>query len=337
MAVCFSSASDWRSETNATVEMKGFMSAKMDRRQIIQAFGLGATAAFVVSAPEAAAALSSRAGQEASTGSKDLKAVAWNHLSYNVADVARARDFYVDLFGMKVTRDDGAQSELDFGSPSAVNSIYLRKVKPGQQATVDHLAWSVENFTKDGSGAELKRLGLHPRDDGPAAWGLEDPDGFTAQVAARTGAWPTGPAKGAKIETGLRNLGAIPAPGGKGFQAIGAVVYLYVTDVGKSRDFYANLFGMEQTYYKPAEPVCFLRFGGHDGLCLRKTQRADRKAYVDHFALVVADFKQDAVEAELRRRGLDPQRDTDGAFGIHDPDGNRIAVGGKALLLGRMP
>jgi len=313
------------------------MSAKVDRRQIIQAFGLSAMAACVMRAPQAAAAFSSRAEQGARTGSKALKAVAWNHLSYNVADVAKTRDFYVDLFGMRVTWDDGSQSELDFGNPSAVDSIYLRKVKPGQQATVDHLAWSVENFTKDGSGAELKRLGLHPRDDGPAAWGLEDPDGFTAQVAARTGAWPAGPAEGAKIETGLKNLGAIPAPSGKGFKAIGAVVYLYVTDVGKSRDFYANLFGMEQAYYKPEEPVCFLRFGASDGLCLRKTRRGNKKAYVDHFALVVADFKQNAVEAELKRRGLDPHHDTDGAFGIHDPDGNRITVGGKALLLGRMP
>lgn len=320
--------------------LKNVENGKMNRRRLIEVLGLGAGAAFAGSVvPKAVAAFAASAARKAITNSKDLKAVSWDHLSFDVADVARSRDFYVDLFGMKVTWDDGVQSELDFGNPSVVDSLYIRKVKPGQQVSVDHLAWKVERFTKDGSEAQLKQLGLSPTDDGPAAWNVKDPDGFTVQVVARTGGWPGGAVKGAKVEDGQKNLSSLPAPSGKGFKAVGAIVYLYVTDIAKSRDFYLNLFGMKVAYYKPDEPnaECFLRFGGNDGLVLRKSPRSDNKAYVDHFAVVVAGYDKDAMEAELNRRGLAPQPDTQLAWSIHDPDGYRIAVGGKGLLKGKEP
>jgi hypothetical protein len=86
--------------------LKDLEKEKMDRRRLVQGLGITAAAAFAAAvAPKAAAA------------SKGFKAVAWNHISYTVADVARSRDFYVDLFGMTPTWDDGIQSELDFGDP----------------------------------------------------------------------------------------------------------------------------------------------------------------------------------------------------------------------------
>jgi lactoylglutathione lyase len=304
--------------------LKDFENGQMSRRQLIQSLALAATAASAASAKPKAA----------NAASKGFKAVAWNHLSYDVTDVAKTRDFYVDLFGMRTTWDDGKQSELDFGNPSAVDSLYIRKVKPGNKVSVDHLAWSVEDFTKDGSEAQLKQLGLSYTDDGPVAWNVKDPDGFTTQIVASTGGWPGGAVKGAKIEDGQKNLANIPVPSGKGFKAIGAVVYLYVTDIARSRDFYTNLYGMKVSYYQPEEE-CFLRFGGNDGFCLRKSQRSDNKAYVDHFSILVANYNKDAVEGELKRRGLDPQPDTKFAWRIHDPEGYTIAVGGKGLLMGK--
>lgn len=146
-----------------------------------------------------------------------------------------------------------------------------------------------------------------------------------------------GAVKGAKIEDGQHHLDAIPEPSGKGFKAIGAIVYLYVTDIAKSRDFYSSLYGMKVTYYKAEEPnsECFLRFGQNDGLCLRKSQRGDNKAYVDHFAIVIANYKKDAVEVELKRRGLNPQPDGNVAWSIHDVDNFPITVGGAGLLSGK--
>ena len=303
--------------------LKDVENGKISRRRLMQGLGFTAAAAF---APSAAPA--------AMTGGKGFKAIAWNHLSYDVADYARSRDFYVDLFGMRTTWDDGVRCELDFGNPAAVDSLYLRKVKPGQQASVDHLAWSVENFTKDGSEAQLKQLGLSYTDDGPFGWTVKDPDGFTTQIMANTGNWPAGAVKDAKIEDGQKNLKNLPQPSGKGFEAIGAIIYLYVTDIAKSRDFYTNLYGSKVIYSKP-EQECFLRFGGNDGLCLRKSQRNDHNAYVDHFAIVIADYKKDLVEAELKRRGLTPQPDGKVAWSIHDPDGFMIALGEKGLLMGK--
>jgi Glyoxalase/Bleomycin resistance protein/Dioxygenase superfamily len=39
-----------------------------------------------------------------------------NHISYEVNDYKKVRDFYVDLLGMKVTEDDGKQCRLVFGN-----------------------------------------------------------------------------------------------------------------------------------------------------------------------------------------------------------------------------
>jgi catechol 2,3-dioxygenase-like lactoylglutathione lyase family enzyme len=303
--------------------LKDLEKGEMDRRRLVQGLGITAAAAFAAAvAPKAAAA------------SKGFKAVAWNHISYTVADVARSRDFYVDLFGMTPTWDDGIQSELDFGDPSAVDSLYFRKAKPGNKAGVDHLAWSVDNWVKDQAETELKSLGLNPTPGGPVTWNVKDPDGFTVQIIAKTGGFPGGVVPGSKIDDGRKNLKDIPAPSGKGFKAIGAVVTLHVTDIAKSRDFYSSLLGMKVTYYKPEEPnsECFLRFGGNDALLLRRTQQHDDKPNIDHLTIVVANYKSDAVEAELKRRGLAPEPQTEFAWTVHDPDGYTIVVAGQELL-----
>jgi len=46
---------------------------------------------------------------------KGVQATAFNHVSYQVADYRKTRDFYAGLFGMKVTLDDGMQCRLAFG------------------------------------------------------------------------------------------------------------------------------------------------------------------------------------------------------------------------------
>src|SRR6267142_6642171 len=154
--------------------LKDVEKAKMDRRRLVQGLGLTAAAAFAaIAAPKAVA------------DSEGFKAVAWNHISYNVADVARSRDFYVDLFGMTPAWDDGIQSELDFSDPSAVDSLYFRKVKPVNKVGVDHLAWSVDNWIKDQAEAELKRRGLAAGPQTKFTWTVHDPDGYTIAVAGQ--------------------------------------------------------------------------------------------------------------------------------------------------------
>jgi hypothetical protein len=43
---------------------------------------------------------------------KPIEALYVNHISYQVNDYKKVRDFYVDLLGMKVTGDDGKQCRL---------------------------------------------------------------------------------------------------------------------------------------------------------------------------------------------------------------------------------
>src|SRR5260370_16791561 len=84
--------------------LQDFEQGKMTRRQLIQSLTIAATAAAASAAPSAAA------------DSKVAQAVYINHISYQVADYAKTRDFYADLFGMKVSRDAGKQSRLSIGA-----------------------------------------------------------------------------------------------------------------------------------------------------------------------------------------------------------------------------
>src|SRR5204862_2688574 len=70
-----------------------FEHGHMSRRQLIQSLAMAATAAAA-----SGAGLSAAAAPDA----KGFKAVAVNHISFQVADYARTRDFYADLLGMKV-------------------------------------------------------------------------------------------------------------------------------------------------------------------------------------------------------------------------------------------
>ena len=44
-----------------------------------------------------------------------FKVVAVNHISYQVNDYTKTRDFYADLLGMKVVGDNGKQCNLILG------------------------------------------------------------------------------------------------------------------------------------------------------------------------------------------------------------------------------
>ncbi len=135
--------------------LQDFEQGKMNRRQLIQSLALAATAAVASAAPAAAA------------DTKVAQAVYINHVSYQVADYAKTRDFYADLFGMKVSRDDGKQCRLSVGD----SLIIARNAssRPSDTALVDHIAYTIANWdtdkkVRDAVGAELKRRGLDVRE-----------------------------------------------------------------------------------------------------------------------------------------------------------------------------
>lgn len=158
--------------------LKDFEHGKMSRRQLIRSLALAAAA---VSVP----------GTSAAQSGKGFKTIGVDHIDYRVADYAKTRDFYADLMGMTVTRDNGKNGcDLNFGGNSRLIARTHRQ-EPGQPATptpqaqVNHFAFWIDDWNTDRVVAELKRRGLDPVDDGGgyASYHVKDPDGFDLQIS----------------------------------------------------------------------------------------------------------------------------------------------------------
>jgi catechol 2,3-dioxygenase-like lactoylglutathione lyase family enzyme len=145
---------------------------RVSRRQLIRTLALAATATSTVGTAEAAPA----------------NAVSINHVSMQVADYTKTRDFYVGLFGMKVSDDDGkTQCRLTFGD----NILIPRNAssRPGGKPGVDHIAYTLANWDTDKSvkpavEAELKRRKLAIRVT-EGSFHVQDPDGFEVQMGGK--------------------------------------------------------------------------------------------------------------------------------------------------------
>src|SRR3954462_8143540 len=112
--------------------LQDYEHGKMTRRQLIQTLAVGATAAAGVASVEAAPA----------------NATYINHISMQVADYKKSRDFYTGLFGMKVTNDDGkTQCRLEFGN----NLLIPRNAasRPGGKVGIDHIAYTLAGWDTD--------------------------------------------------------------------------------------------------------------------------------------------------------------------------------------------
>ena len=154
--------------------LRDYEHGRMTRRQLIQTLAFTATAASSVGTVEAAS---------------PANATYINHVSMQVADYTKTRDFYSGLFGMKVTGDDGkTQCRLEFGN----NILIARNAssRPGGKVGVDHIAYSLANWDTDKTvkpavEAELKRRGLQVRTT-EGSFHVQDPDGFEAQMGGKT-------------------------------------------------------------------------------------------------------------------------------------------------------
>ena len=150
--------------------LQDYEHGKMSRRQLIQTLALTATAASTVGTAEAAA-----------------PATYINHVSMQVADYRKTRDFYSGLFGMTVSQDDGMQCRLTCGD----NILIARNAssRPGAKMGVDHIAYTLANWDTDKSvkpavEAELKRRGLQIRTT-EGSFHVPDPDGFEVQMGGK--------------------------------------------------------------------------------------------------------------------------------------------------------
>jgi len=147
--------------------LEDFERGRMSRRQLIQTLALAAAAGSTVRAAESS-----------------LRAVAVNHISYQVADYEKTRDFYAGLLGMKPSDDDGRQVRLTFGADETC--LVPRTAREGSPVPrIDHIAYTLERWDKDAVKAELERRGFTPRLDNNS-FHVKDPDGFDVQIGARS-------------------------------------------------------------------------------------------------------------------------------------------------------
>jgi catechol-2,3-dioxygenase len=149
--------------------LQDFESGKLTRRQLIQSLALSVAAASAAGAAPVPAA----------TG-KAFKAIAVNHISYQVADYAPIRDFYLDLFGMQITKDDGKEAFLAFG-----DSFIIPRTKPVIAPHVDHIAYTIDHWDKLAVEDELNRRGLTPKPDTDNSFHIADPNGFDVQICSK--------------------------------------------------------------------------------------------------------------------------------------------------------
>jgi catechol 2,3-dioxygenase-like lactoylglutathione lyase family enzyme len=137
---------------------------------------------------------------------------------------------------------------------------------------------------------------------------------------------------------------AAAAAPGTGFKTLEVShISIQVKDYRVTRDFYVDLMGMKvavdaEGSGRPNE--CNLTWGrGNDQYLIPRNHRAapgqtadpNPKPVVDHFAFTIADWDKNVVEAELKRRGLNPRADTDDSFIIKDPDGFNLQIQGPKL------
>lgn len=151
--------------------LQDFEQGQMTRRQLIKSLALTATAA-------------SAAGTAVAAAEPVASALYINHVSYQVADYAKTRDFYAGLLGMKVSDDDGKQCRLSFG-----DNILIVRNHPSGTPRVDHIGYTLANWDTDknvrlAAEAEVRRRGLQLRSTESSIL-TQDPDGFQVQMGGR--------------------------------------------------------------------------------------------------------------------------------------------------------
>jgi catechol 2,3-dioxygenase-like lactoylglutathione lyase family enzyme len=136
-------------------------SGRIDRREFCQAVAL---AAAVYGAGDAAQAQAQRG----------FKIIGINHISYTCPDYTKAREWYASVLNMKSenTRDDGKRANMMFGPEQGKGGSFLvarnpgavasgsAGVKPGAQAVIDHICYTVPNWNEARVRATLKAKGL---------------------------------------------------------------------------------------------------------------------------------------------------------------------------------
>lgn len=271
-----------------------------------------------------------------------------NHLGYACGpDYTRTRNWYVELFGMRIAWDDGTQCGLEFGDPAKPNGMYLRSAAAGARPEVHHFAFGIPNIVPQlpAMKAELERWQLkNVRPDGAHGWTADDPAGYRLNVwvpekdeamfpgAGGPCADAASAACKAAYQRGLANLGTLPKATSRSFTTTAfGNMHLHVPRemLGLEHRFYRDVLGMRTLHQDPDR--VFLGFG-KNVLALEVAPDAVRKPYCSRYGFTLEQYDHARVGKELSSRGLKPVATTARSWAVQDPDGMTIDVAGPGFM-----
>jgi catechol 2,3-dioxygenase-like lactoylglutathione lyase family enzyme len=100
-----------------------------------------------------------------------------------------------------------------------------------------------------------------------------------------------------------------------------------VTDLQRSADFYAKIFGLTPVSEDKANRILRLGSGGAgvDSTLVSLRQQSPA-GDIDHFAISVKGFNRDTVTQLLKQHGLTPANNIEFGFHVKDPDGAVVQI-----------
>jgi hypothetical protein len=165
----------------------------------------------------------------------------------------------------------------------------------------------------------LKRRGLQPKSEGGRGFWFNDPDGFEIGLFASD--YMKRPSAAAAEKPAL-------------WKAVSANhIVILSPDYRKLGDWYKDLLSLRQT--KDSGRDTYQWFG--DSVWIPTAVGKDAKTSValkslDHVAYSIETYDNDAVRAELDRRGMKPRQDTPLSFNCVDINGFKTQVCDKQLV-----
>lgn len=266
------------------------------------------------------------------------KTVAFDQVTFQVADYPKEAAFYAALMGWKLRSDDGTQAVMDVGE---WGSVVFRKAGPGvlesasssggrggpARAVVTSFGFAIDTWNAKTVEAELRKRGLSPVADndgkGFESFHVKDPDGFDLQISNGGGH-----SKNRKKPSTARL--AEPAPfAATGWKTVWLDHFSFgATNYKKSASFYQNLLGWTPTYDEGSQNE--LMIGEIGDIIIRGGNPLDpnfgkgdaRRNGIDHISLGIEPWDTDGVKAELEKRGLRAQVDTSSKHKM--PDGTWV-------------
>jgi catechol 2,3-dioxygenase-like lactoylglutathione lyase family enzyme len=122
---------------------------------------------------------------------RGFKVIGVNHISYSCLDYTRARDFFINVFGLENApgHDDGKRANLMFGPEPGKGGSFIvtRNVtanyRPPAQAYIDHFCFTLSNWDGARGRAAVRAKGQEISGAREGSLHMLDPFSYDIQFA----------------------------------------------------------------------------------------------------------------------------------------------------------